>query len=73
MAANCFSSSSETLAVPLRMRDTVLGETPAAFATIPSVTGPVRDGEEAVAGERLRRAGGWVIVRRCGLGSTPAV
>jgi hypothetical protein len=47
--------------VPLRMRETVLGETPAALATIPSVTEPVPEGVDAVLGERLRRAGGGVI------------
>ncbi len=49
--------SSETEAVPFRMRDTVLGDTPAAWATWSSVTGPAeprlvsleRVGREAVA------------------------
>ena len=62
-----------TVAVPLRMRETVLGETPAALATIPSVTEPVPDGVEAVAGERLRRAGGWVIGRRAADRAIPPV
>src|SRR6202012_4987295 len=53
-----------TVAVPLRMRDTVLGDTPAALATIPSVTDPEPDGVDAVLGERLRRAGGWFIESR---------
>src|SRR5438477_6851048 len=50
-----------TVAVPLRMRDTVLGDTPAALATIPSVTVPEPDEVDAVLGERLRRTGGWFI------------
>src|SRR6201996_3014866 len=60
-----------TVAVPLRMRETVLGETPAALATIPSVTVPVPAGVDAVAGERLRRGGGRVIGEGGGGGGHP--
>jgi hypothetical protein len=55
------------------MRDTVLGETPAAFATMPSVTDCVPDGREAVLGERLRRTGGWVIGQGVGWRAIPRV
>jgi hypothetical protein len=55
------------------MRETVLGETPAALATIPSVTVPEPAGVEAVAGERLRREGGWVIGGGSARSDDPAV
>ncbi len=61
MAAStaCFFSSL-TVAVPFRMRETVLGDTAAAAATISSVTTPAAC-EVAVAGERLRRMDGGFI------------
>src|SRR4051812_5996534 len=62
-----------TVAVPLRMRDTVLGDTPAALATIPSVTVPEADELDAVLGERLRRTGGWFIEEGSDCRAIPAV
>src|SRR6516225_3458550 len=55
-----------TVAVPLRMRETVLGETPAALATMPSVTVLAPVALDAVLGERLRRTDGWFIVTGSG-------
>jgi hypothetical protein len=51
----------------------VLGETPAALATMPSVTVPLPGGVDAVLGERLRRAGGWVIGSGLGDRAIPPV
>ena len=57
----CFLSRL-TLAVPLRMRDTVLGDTPAACATISRVTTPAAFAFEVVEGDRLRRVESAFIV-----------
>lgn len=51
--------ASLTRAVPLRMRETVLGETPAALATMSKVTVP---GVSVAGADLARNRGSWAFV-----------
>ena len=53
--------SSLTVAVPLRIRETVLGDTPANCATMSRVTTPSAAERDVVAGDLLRRGVGGLI------------